>query len=93
VPRWVANIERWRPLGDVHAQARDFHREAEVPFSSERKRMSVLVHHILLDRRALVTKGAPDVLLPRCISVLVGESVVPLDARTSGSRWASRAPR
>ena len=68
-----------RRMGGAHTQVGDFHREAEVPFTSERKLMSVLVHHGPLDQRALVTKGAPDVLLPRCTAVLVGGSEVPMD--------------
>lgn len=51
-------------------------RTAEVPFSSERKRMSVLV-----DGR-MFTKGAPDVILELCTHELVGEEPQPLtDAR------------
>lgn len=68
-----------RRMGVAHTQIGDFHREAEVPFTSERKLMSVLVHHAPLDQRVLVTKGAPDVLLPRCTAVLVGGSEVPMD--------------
>ncbi|MDO5082667.1 MAG: cation-translocating P-type ATPase [Arachnia propionica] len=54
-------------------------RQAEVPFSSERKLMSVLATHPELEGARLVTKGAPDVLLERCVSRRVGETVVPLD--------------
>ncbi len=54
-------------------------REAEVPFDSERKLMSVLAVHPDLEGRRLVTKGAPDVLLPRCVAERVGDEVVPLD--------------
>ena len=55
-------------------------RRAEVPFSSERKLMSVLATHPEFDGTRLITKGAPDVLLERCVSRQVGEAVVALDA-------------
>jgi Ca2+-transporting ATPase len=49
-------------------------RVAEVPFSSERKLMSTIHRDTQLENRAMVlTKGAPDVLLPRCSYELVGE--------------------
>lgn len=54
-------------------------RQAEVPFSSERKLMSVLAAHPELAAPRLITKGAPDVLLERCVARRVGTEVVPLD--------------
>jgi Ca2+-transporting ATPase len=59
-----------------------FRRVGEVPFSSERKLMSTL--HADRDRDGRVrvfTKGAPDVLLPRCSHELVGDRTRPLEAR------------
>jgi magnesium-transporting ATPase (P-type) len=53
-----------------------YRREGELPFSSERKMMSVLV---VGDRRLLVSKGAPDVLVARCTRLLRGGEVVRLD--------------
>ncbi len=56
-----------------------FERVGEVPFSSERKLMSTL--HADLDREpgiAVVTKGAPDVLLARCTEERLGGRVRPL---------------
>ncbi|MGD1994528.1 MAG: cation-translocating P-type ATPase [Anaerolineae bacterium] len=63
-------------------------REAEIPFDSERKRMST-IHR--LDGRGpsgeegeypckyiVYVKGAPDVILPRCHSILEGGHDVPL---------------
>ena len=48
-------------------------REAEVPFSSERKIMST-IHRAAADARFIVfSKGAPDVLLPRCSHEIVGD--------------------
>jgi Ca2+-transporting ATPase len=58
-------------------------RVGEVPFSSERKLMSTLHRDTQqVDRGIVFTKGAPDVLLTRCSSELVGEERRPLtDAR------------
>lgn len=56
-----------------------FERRGEVPFTSERKLMSALVDPPGDGAWALVTKGAPDVLLTRCTDVQVGEETVPLD--------------
>ncbi|HLR66088.1 cation-translocating P-type ATPase [Virgibacillus alimentarius] len=41
----------------------------EIPFDSERKRMSIVVEDEN-NMRFLITKGAPDVLLPRCSSYI-----------------------
>jgi magnesium-transporting ATPase (P-type) len=68
-------------IGIRDRRAERFRRVAEIPFTSERKLMSSLEAD---SRRAgslaIVTKGAPDVLLDRCSHVQVGEEVVPLDA-------------
>jgi Ca2+-transporting ATPase len=54
-------------------------RVGEVPFSSERKLMSTLHRDTgQHDRGVVFTKGAPDVLLARCSSELVGEQPKPL---------------
>ncbi|MCB2177425.1 MAG: cation-transporting P-type ATPase [Actinomycetales bacterium] len=60
-------------------------RVGAAPFSSERKRMSVLVAEgtaMGTGTRTLVVKGAPDVLLERCTTVAVGAGRVPLDDAT-----------
>ena len=57
-----------------------FERLAEIPFTSDRKMMSVLViDHEHNDERLLISKGAPDVLLQHCTHVQVGMDVVPLN--------------
>ncbi|WP_419707234.1 cation-translocating P-type ATPase [Promicromonospora sp. NFX87] len=61
-----------------------FERHGEVPFTSERKLMSALVDPPGDGAWALVTKGAPDVLLGRCTAVQVGEETVPLDDERRG---------
>lgn len=54
-------------------------RIAEIPFSSERKRMSVLSHDNLTGDNWLFTKGAPDVLLDHCNRQSVGTKNMDLD--------------
>ncbi|RMB59622.1 cation-translocating P-type ATPase [Tessaracoccus antarcticus] len=56
-----------------------YERLAEVPFTSERKMMSVLNKENSTGTRRLFSKGAPDVLLTRCTSVQVGGGMIPLD--------------
>jgi Ca2+-transporting ATPase len=64
---------------EAEALSGRFERVAEVPFSSERKRMSTLHTDAERKERLLVlSKGAPDVLLSRCSEELVGESTRPL---------------
>ena len=64
-------------------RTRGFVRHAEVPFSSERKMMSALVEGMPLGPDTatlmLVAKGAPEVLMPRCCALQVGEVVVAFD--------------
>ncbi|MCG7375794.1 calcium-translocating P-type ATPase, SERCA-type [Paenibacillus sp. ACRSA] len=50
-------------------------RQQEFPFDSDRKRMSVLVHH--QGGRMIYTKGAPDVLIGQCNYILWEGKVVP----------------
>jgi P-type Ca2+ transporter type 2C len=56
-------------------------RIAEIPFSSERRRMTT-VHEDVARRRGagyvLIMKGAPNVVLERCTHELVDDEVVPL---------------
>ena len=86
--------------GLTEARRARFERVGEVPFSSERKLMSTL--HTDLEGElgvAVVTKGAPDVLLARCNEERVGGLVRPLsEARrdeilTTVERLADRALR
>ncbi|MGH9627181.1 MAG: cation-translocating P-type ATPase, partial [Bryobacteraceae bacterium] len=56
-----------------------FHRVGEVPFSSERKLMTTIHSEAAGEERTLVfTKGAPDVLLPRCLHEVVAQGIAPL---------------
>ncbi|MDO5677176.1 MAG: cation-translocating P-type ATPase [Propionibacteriaceae bacterium] len=53
-----------------------FERDAEAPFDSDRKMMSVLSHWE--DKQRVFAKGAPDVLLERCTDEQVGREQRPL---------------
>jgi magnesium-transporting ATPase (P-type) len=71
-------------IGLTDARRARFERVGEIPFSSERKLMSTLQADLEAEGRvAVVTKGAPDVLLARCISERVTGEVRPL---TDGRR-------
>ena len=68
-------------LGTHQRRAARFSRVAEIPFTSERKLMTSLHADASRDGMiAVVTKGAPDVLLDRCTRIQVGGDVEPLDA-------------
>lgn len=57
-------------------------RIGEVPFSSERKMMSVVVTDAAsMERIAVASKGAPDILLARCAEERVGDELRPLTAK------------
>jgi Ca2+-transporting ATPase len=53
-------------------------RQRELPFSSERARMTTAHRHE--DRQRAYMKGAPDIVVPLCSSRRVGEDVLPLSA-------------
>ncbi len=52
-----------------------YNRVGEIPFDSERKRMSVLVQH--QGGRLIYTKGAPDVIADKCAYILWDGKVIP----------------
>ncbi|MDU0348023.1 HAD-IC family P-type ATPase [Actinomyces sp. MRS3W] len=72
-----------RKLGTEGSRNGRFTRVGEVPFTSERKLMSILYTDAKYGSTILMSKGAPDVLLERCTAVRVGETSRPLDAATS----------
>ncbi len=86
------------PGPEVGAILSQYTREAELPFDSSRKRMSVSVRKNG-GERFIFTKGAPDVLLRRCACCMIGDRAVPLGpaerekAETLLSRMASEALR
>ena len=83
-PTEVAFLVAERKLVDsetgVPERERRFERIGEIPFTSLRKMMSVLVvDHADGDAHVLFTKGAPDVLLAHCTHVRRGDTTVALD--------------
>lgn len=78
-PTEAAFLVAAHKLTDTVERVAAFERRGEVPFTSERKLMSALVDPPGEGAWALVTKGAPDVLLRRCTDVQVGSTTVPLD--------------
>ncbi|HEX2765078.1 MAG TPA: cation-transporting P-type ATPase [Candidatus Limnocylindria bacterium] len=74
-PTEVALLVAARKAG---VDVEDAERLEEIPFSSERKRMSVVV---ATDRGVEVfAKGAPEVILPRCSRILENGEIRPLEA-------------
>jgi P-type Ca2+ transporter type 2C len=68
-----------RKAGFTVAREERFRRVGELPFTSERKLMSAIATDAeRQDRIAIVTKGAPDVLLGRCTAERVGIEAEPL---------------
>lgn len=66
-----------------HKLESDFPRVAEFPFSSERKRMSVIValkrhDDYLLTPYVMFTKGSPELILERCTYIQIGNRQEPL---------------
>ncbi|HEY9639657.1 MAG TPA: cation-translocating P-type ATPase [Coleofasciculaceae cyanobacterium] len=59
-------------------QEQQFPRVAEFPFSSERKRMSVMVKGKDEIAFAMFTKGSPELTLERCTHIQIGDRAVPL---------------
>ena len=57
-------------------------RVAELPFDSERKCMTTF-HRAGANSRGFVsfTKGAPDVLIPRCTGIMTSKGMAPFDAK------------
>jgi calcium-translocating P-type ATPase len=79
-PTEAAFLVAERKLGGAHARTARFTRVGELPFTSERMLMSSLEADAeRAGKIAVVTKGAPDVLLARCTHIQVGDQVVPLD--------------
>lgn len=55
-----------------------FPRVGEVPFDSDRKRMTTIQHDKTSNKYFAFVKGAPDILLNCCNSLLVNGNVIPL---------------
>ncbi len=78
-PTEAAFLVAQHKLEGIVERAQGFQRHAEVPFTSDRKMMSVAGYSPYVDRHVLFTKGAPDVLLDHCTRQRVGEDTVELD--------------
>ena len=84
-PTEVAFLVAEQKLGTSEQRSARFRRRGEIPFSSDRKLMSTLEADAAHEGRiALMTKGAPGVLLARCTRERVGTDEEPLtEARRS----------
>ncbi|CAN5376885.1 cation-translocating P-type ATPase [soil metagenome] len=68
-------------LGSRDSRTARFQRVGEIPFTSERKLMTSLeLDTERADKLAIITKGAPDVLLGRCSHIRVADRTEVLDA-------------
>ena len=84
-PTEAAFLVALRKLNGAPERVDAYERRAEVPFTSERKMMSVLGQESESGVNRLFTKGAPDVLLTHCTGLQVGPETAPLDdTRRSG---------
>ena len=79
-PTEAAFLVAARKLDGTPELASGHARAAHVPFTSERKMMSVLSAHPERGH-VLFVKGAPDVLLERCTTEQVGDDAAPLTPR------------
>ena len=77
-PTEAAFLVAARKLDGTGEQMARFVREAEVPFTSERKMMSTVHQEREQGARVVFSKGAPDVLLAACTRYQVGESTAEL---------------
>jgi Mg2+-importing ATPase len=67
-------------LRHEHPAIAQYTRVDEIPFDFQRRCLSVVVEEGR--RRLLITKGAPESVLPRCASAELDGAAVPLDAKT-----------
>ncbi len=78
-PTEAAFLVAQHKLENVPERVAAYERRAEVPFTSERKMMSVVGHRSEDGRTRIFAKGAPDVLIDRCRFERVGDEVRELD--------------
>lgn len=82
---------------DYRELTAEYPRVDEVPFDSVRKLMTTVNEHDGV--REAYVKGAPDMLLPRCVSIMAGEEVRPMtekdveEIKKANSRMAKKALR
>lgn len=75
-PTETALIRAWK--GDRTQLEREYPRTGEIPFNSKRKRMTTA--HRTAHGARIITKGAPDILLPLCSFYLSGTEILPMTA-------------
>jgi len=78
-PTEAAFLVAQHKLEGAAGRVAEYERKAEVPFTSERKMMSVLARDSQGEKTRLFTKGAPDILLARCAAIQVGTGSIVLD--------------
>ena len=80
-PTEAAFLVAKKKLGGPEGAPASFERIGEIPFTSQRKMMSVLVvDRADADAHVLFAKGAPDVLLAHCSHARRGDATAALDA-------------
>lgn len=80
-PTETALLRAVESCGADERRLRAAHRAVgEVPFDSDRKMMSLI--RVFGSRRMALVKGAPEKLLPRCTSILLGDGERPI-----GKEW------
>lgn len=78
-PTEAAFLVAQHKLEGTATGVRQYERQAEIPFSSERKLMSVISSDSKSDKTLLFTKGAPDILLSRCNAIQIGYDIIRMD--------------
>lgn len=82
-PTEVSVIVAARKIGAYRGESGQYTRIGEIPFTSERKRQSVIVRDSVSGSLRIFAKGAPDVLLNYCSRIAVGGLIRPM---TEGDR-------
>ncbi|PWB96508.1 cation-translocating P-type ATPase [Salinibacterium hongtaonis] len=77
-PTEAAFLVAARKLAGMQSGLARFERQAEIPFTSDRKMMSTLHREKDDGTLLLFSKGAPDILLAHCTRLQVGDHTVPL---------------
>ena len=87
-PTEAAFLVAARKLAGTTDRTALFERRAEIPFTSERKMMTTVHQETLEGTHLLLSKGAPDVLLPRCTRLQVGDTIIALTDTARGDLLA-----
>lgn len=71
-------------LKHTHPDVQSYTKTDEIPFDFERRRSSVVVN--CNGKNRLITKGAPEQLLPQCTTYEINQQLLPLD-QAALARW------